>query len=123
MNQTQLNVLADARKALEQAEYAIKGREHTGFITKAIVNIDEAIRQSTNIAAAPAPVFTDEQLREAAVKALRGLYVCGRVWSAWRVGTMSEYDFLRADECNEAIEEATAAIRELIAPAGADAVQ
>jgi hypothetical protein len=40
----------------------------------------------------------------AVADALAGLYYCGRVWSAWGVGTMSEDDFSPADEDNDIIE-------------------
>ena len=43
-------------------------------------------------------------LRDALAEALTGTYVCGRVWSAWNVGTMTEDDFQRADECNELLD-------------------
>lgn len=42
---------------------------------------------------------------------LRGLYGCGRVWSAWGVGTMTEDDFYPADESEECIEQVMQSIR------------
>jgi len=35
---------------------------------------------------------------------LTGLLVCTRVWEAWSVGTMSEDDFISADEDDDTIE-------------------
>jgi hypothetical protein len=61
-------------------------------------------------AAAPAEP-TDEQLRDAIADGLRGLYGCGRAWSAWSVGTMSEDDFYPADESDECITQVFDAIR------------
>lgn len=46
----------------------------------------------------------DEALRESICDSLTGVYVCNRVWSAWQVGTMSEEDFIRGDECDELID-------------------
>ena len=55
----------------------------------------------------PAPVApmpeqpSDEQvaaLAEEIAGHLCGTYICGRVWGAWQAGTMSEYDFIPADE-------------------------
>jgi hypothetical protein len=71
------------------------------------------------LAAAPtAPIArqaqpTDEQLRDAIAEGLRGLYGCGRVWSAWSVGTMGEDDFYPADESDECIDQVFEAIRAL----------
>jgi len=44
-----LLTLQMAKNALMNAEYAINGREHTGFITKAIAGIDEAIAPYTKV--------------------------------------------------------------------------
>jgi len=44
-------------------------------------------------------------LRDALAGALTSTYVCGRVWSAWNVGTMTENDFQPAAECNELLDE------------------
>jgi len=43
-------------------------------------------------------------------------YVCGRVWAAWNVGTMSKNDFTPAAEC-ELADDAADAIRAAIAKA------
>ena len=37
-----------------------------------------------------------EQIREAIASNLTSVYLCGRVWSAWSYGTMSEDDFIPA---------------------------
>lgn len=36
--------------------------------------------------------------RERAIEFLKGLYVCGRDWSAWQYGTMTQDDFAPANE-------------------------
>lgn len=47
-------------------------------------------------------VPTREQIAEASAEVLRDVaYVCGRVWEAWQVGTMSEDDFAPAWEDDE----------------------
>jgi hypothetical protein len=51
-----------------------------------------------------APDEVRQCVRDAVADALAGLYYCGRVWSAWGVGTMSEDDFSPADEDNDIIE-------------------
>jgi hypothetical protein len=43
-------------------------------------------------------------LRTALAKALTSVYVCGRVWDAWSVGTMTEDDFQPASECEEVLD-------------------
>jgi hypothetical protein len=55
----------------------------------------------------------DEALRDAVIEGLRGLYGCGRVWSAWSFGTMTEGDFYPADESDECIVQVMDAIRAL----------
>lgn len=54
--------------------------------------------------------LTDEVMREAVAEGLRGLYGCGRSWSAWSVGTMSEDDFYPAEESDECITQVVDAI-------------
>ena len=49
-------------------------------------------------------------LREALASALTSVYVCGRVWSAWGVGTMSEDDFIPASESDEVLDELVSAV-------------
>ena len=49
-------------------------------------------------------------LREALASALTSVYVCGRVWSAWGVGTMTEDDFSAASECDELLDELVSAV-------------
>lgn len=56
------------------------------------------------------PELTDA-LREAVAEGLRGLYGCGRVWSAWNVGTMSQNDFYAAEESDECIDQVMDAMR------------
>jgi hypothetical protein len=49
-------------------------------------------------------------LRDALTKALTSTYVCGRVWEAWNVGTMTENDFQPAAECDELLDELVHAV-------------
>lgn len=60
-------------------------------------------------------VLTDKQMREAVAEGLRGLYGCGRVWSACGVGTMSEDDFYPAEESDECITQVVDAIESALA--------
>ena len=48
---------------------------------------------------------TDEALREVFAQCLTSTYMCGRAWSAWGIGTMSEDDFSPASECDELLDE------------------
>ena len=48
---------------------------------------------------------TDEALREVFAQCLTSTYMCGRAWSAWGAGTMSEDDFSPASECDELLDE------------------
>ena len=56
------------------------------------------------------PVALREALREAAAAALTSVYVCGRVWSAWHIGTMTEDDFSPASECDWLLDEIVHAV-------------
>jgi hypothetical protein len=55
-----------------------------------------------------------DEFRTAAVDALAGLWTCGRVWSAWGVGTMTQDDFLEASESDECIEQVMDAFKAAI---------
>lgn len=83
---------------------------------------------STNAAQdSSAPVPADEQMREAVrdavAGALTGLYHCGRVWSAWSVGTMGEDDFSPAEEDDDIIENITSAAIDAMALAAPAAIE
>jgi hypothetical protein len=70
--------------------------------------------------AAPAPVQPEQEpvaLREALAASLTSVYVCGRVWDAWRVGTMTEDDFSPASECDELLDELVQAVTSATPPA------
>lgn len=71
----------------------------------------EPIAASADQAAGVVPAeLTDaqrEQVRDAVAQALTGIYYCGRVWSAWQVGTMGEDDFTPAAEVNDVLTEIT----------------
>jgi len=60
--------------------------------------------------AAPQPVQEPVALRDALAGALTSTYVCGRVWDAWNVGTMTQDDFQPAAECDELIDELVQAV-------------
>jgi len=77
---------------------------------EAITAINEALAQ-------PAPAQKPVALRDALSGALSGAYICSRVWSAWRVGTMTEDDFQLADECDELLDELVAAVAFATPPA------
>ena len=49
-------------------------------------------------------------LRDALAEALTSTYVCGRVWDAWNVGTMTKDDFQPAAECDELLDELVQAV-------------
>jgi hypothetical protein len=70
------------------------------------------------LAAVPAqPIADVSALRDAVAESLRGNYYCGRVWSAWNVGTMSEADFSPSEEVDECIDQVMDAVRPFLAPA------
>ena len=73
-----------------------------------------ALRAALAEPAPPAdmPMLTDEELREAFAQSLTSTYVCGRVWSAWGYGTMSEDDFSPASECDELLDSLVQAVRQ-----------
>ena len=48
--------------------------------------------------------FTKSRIREEACLILANLYWCGRVWEAWNYGTMSQSDFISADEDDDIVE-------------------
>ncbi len=75
--------------------------------------ISRAIFEQTySLYAAPQQPVQQEPmaLREALASALTCVYVCGRVWSAWGVGTMGEDDFSPASECDEVLDELVSAV-------------
>jgi hypothetical protein len=51
-----------------------------------------------------------EAVRDAVIAGLSGTYYCGRVWSAWNIGTMSQQDFTPAAEVSEVVDEITGAV-------------
>lgn len=64
----------------------------------------------------------NEQLKEAVSEAIRealgGALDCGRVWSAWGVGTMSEDDFSPVADDSERVAEITDAVLSALAATG-----
>lgn len=75
--------------------------------------LDAVVRLMRRAAPLHPPQPNDGQLRDAIAEGLRGLYGCGRVWSAWGAGTMTEDDFYPADESEECIAQVLDAIRAL----------
>jgi hypothetical protein len=63
------------------------------------------------------PIADVSALRDAVAESLRGNYYCGRVWSAWGFGTMSEADFSPSEEVDECIDQVMDAVRPFLAPA------
>ena len=63
------------------------------------------------------PAQEPVELRTALAEALTGVYVCSRVWSAWRVGTMTEGDFQLAAECDEVLDALIKAVTVAAVPA------
>lgn len=48
-------------------------------------------------------------VRDALASALGNTYDCTRVWEAWRIGTMSQYDFVPVNEDDDRMHELTVA--------------
>ena len=48
-----------------------------------------------------------DAVRDAISQVLTSVYVCGRVWSAWQAGTMTEDDFIPAADSDEVLNEIT----------------
>lgn len=80
-----------------------------------IMGVGYAIDRLEELAAAQ-PALNEEALRDAVAESISTLYGCGRVWSAWHVGTMTEDDFYSAGECDECIDQVMDAIRPHLAP-------
>ena len=49
-----------------------------------------------------------------AIEILTGLYDCGRDWSAWEAGTMTESDFIPAEQLYDAVMDVAFKLEELI---------
>jgi hypothetical protein len=88
-------------------------REQTATIvdrTKTVLDLEAQI-------ASRQPLVTVEQIADLVRDHLTSVYVCTRVWNAWRVGTMTEDDFIPASEIEMADEIAEAVFALLPAPA------
>lgn len=70
-----------------------------------IERVQDAASQSQAVPSELASLHENEEVRQAIAEGLRGLWGCGRVWSAWSVGTMGEDDFYAADESDECIDQ------------------
>lgn len=84
---------------------------------------DEAHDRDNYLATQPAAIRSageDDALRDAIAGALGDTYVCGRVWEAWHVGTMSHDDFTPAGECEEVIQGIIDAVKSCISPTAAE---
>lgn len=77
------------------AKSAIAGE--LAYRDQRIAELEARIRQYEVIAAVAEPLDREE-LVVAIANCLDGTYYCGRVWSAWQYGTMSEDDFVPVDE-------------------------
>lgn len=103
-----MNAMGKAKEALEEAKrFLIAYRLNTGCYSEpAWIAVNEAL--SALEAEKPAE---DDDLETCAVKILECLYSCGRVWSAWQVGTMQEDDFICATEDESIMSDALAHIK------------
>jgi hypothetical protein len=61
-------------------------------------------------------------VRDAIAAALTGVYYCGRVWSAWNIGTMSQDDFQPAADVDEVLDGLTDAAMAAMSPPAAEKV-
>lgn len=84
----------------------------------------QASRVAPVVRAVPDDAALDSALYDAMAEQLNDLYSCGRVWSAWSVGTMSEDDFSIASEDSDIVSNFVSAARVamLAAPSAPQAV-
>lgn len=87
----------------------------TGRVKLTALFDDNNFSKAMRAAFAAAPVIGVEDdvryqsVRQAVAAALRGNYYCGRTWSAWNVGTMTESDFSPSEDVSEVVDGITAA--------------
>jgi hypothetical protein len=98
-----------------QAPYTERDRaEADGHCPHCGVEIELDDEDTTPTPSDSASVDTADALRDAVAEGLGGLYWCGRVWSAWGVGTMSQDDFTPADEDEDCINNVLDAVKPII---------
>jgi hypothetical protein len=108
-------------RSQQDAKDATRWRKHVNHCQLQGVDLDYQI--TTPPAAQPAvPKLEPVALRDALAGALSSVYVCGRVWDAWSVGTMTEDDFQPAAECDEVLDSLVEAIAKATPPAAQPAV-
>lgn len=101
---------ADALMKAAMFESLLHVAKESGFNTvgEAVqAGIDSLAQQVASPTAKPtsgAGWYCDDSLRDAIGEGLRGLYGCGRSWSAWSVGTMTEDDFYPAEDSDDCID-------------------
>ena len=91
------------KKVLVTLEW-FEERKHLNYFdwqTQHIADIKEALAQ---------PEQELVELRTALAEALGDVYVCGRTWSAWGVGTMTQDDFYPAAESDEVLDSLVQAV-------------
>jgi hypothetical protein len=89
----------DAEKMLAmRAEYDRQDGARSG-------NLVQQVASPTAKPTSGAGRYCDDSLRDTIGEGLRGLYVCGRTWSAWQAGTMTEDDFYPAEDSDECVDE------------------
>jgi hypothetical protein len=94
-----------------------KGKQLCREQTATIVDRTKTVLDSEAQIASRQPLVTVEQIADLVRDHLTSVYVCTRVWNAWRVGTMTEDDFIPASEIEMADEIAEAVFALLPAPA------
>ena len=104
---TNQDALRMALEAMEEAARVIEALKPAEYGNGTIVRLRRA--HAALSAPLPKEALEDqeemrESLREAVAGSLNSTYVCGRVWSAWQVGTMTEDDFVPFSDCEEAID-------------------
>jgi hypothetical protein len=112
----------EIKKALKLVQEALESMQIVDFSVENLVGWNKAIAACRKALAAP-PVQEPVGLRDALTKALTSTYVCGRVWEAWNVGTMTENDFQPAAECDELLDELVHAVTTIPPAASQPAVQ
>ena len=103
--------MADVKTWQEHAEADGHNQALSIYCRMEIAELRAALQAQQGDAAA-----AREAVREAVAAGLVGNFYCGRVWSAWGVGTMSEDDFTPSEQVDEVLDEITdAAIAAMLA--------
>lgn len=105
------------RAAFLKSHYEQMAKEYAsiaGYNNKLLVELAAYRGQQTISPATPPTADSAADARDAVRNAIAaqlvGTYYCGRVWSAWQVGTMREDDFTPAEEVDEVLDDITDAV-------------